>query len=96
MYLRGWTDSWQCSTTQEAPQRPNILRDFTERTVPTPSPHIDSNGLGRRWVDKLAQLDVDVPRDTADGNGAGRVRKAVSPRRRKPMYRVNHFCRMRQ
>ena len=74
----------QIIPTQEAPHRPNVLRDFTERTVPTPSPHIDSNGLGRRWVDKLAQLDVDVPRDTADSNGAGRVRKAVSPRWRKP------------
>ena len=64
----------QIISTQEAPQRPNILRDFTERTTHTPSPHLDSNGLGRRWVDKLAQLEVDVPRDTADGNGAGRVR----------------------
>ena len=74
----------QIIPTQEAPQRPNILRNFTERTVPTPSPHIDSNGLGRRWVDKLAQLEVDVPRDTADDNGAGRVRKAVTHLRRKP------------
>ena len=74
----------QIIPTQEAPQRPNILRDFTERTVPTPSPHIDSNGLGRRWADKLAQLDGEVSQDTADSNGAGRVRKAVSPRWRKP------------
>ena len=37
----------QIIPTQEAPQRPNILRDFTERTVPTPSSHLDSNGLGR-------------------------------------------------
>ena len=95
MCLKG-TDSWQCSTTagsaargqiiptQEAPQHPNILRNFTERTVHTPAPHLDSNGLGRRWADKLAQLDVHVPRDTADGNGAGRVRNAVTPRQRKP------------
>ena len=74
----------QIIPTQEAPQRPNILRNFTERTVHTPSPHLDSNGLGRRWVDKLAQLDVEVSQDAADGNGAGRVRKAVSPRWRKP------------
>ena len=74
----------QIIPTQKAPQRPNILRDFTERTVHTPSPHIDSNGLGRRWVDKLAQLEVEVSQDTADGNGAGRVRKAVTPRQRKP------------
>ena len=74
----------QIIPTQEAPQRPNILRNFTERTTHTPSPHLDSNGLGRRWADKLAQLDVHVPRDTADGNAAGRVRKAVTPRQRKP------------
>ena len=74
----------QIIPTQEAPQRPNILRNFTERTTHTPSPHLDSNGLGRRWADKLAQLDVHVPRDTADGNGAGRVRKTVTPRQRKP------------
>ena len=74
----------QIIPTQEAPQRPNILRDFTERTTHTPSHHLDSNGPGRRWADKLAQLEVNVPRDTADGNGAGRVRKVVSPRRRKP------------
>ena len=70
----------QIIPTQEAPQRPNILRNFTERTTHTPSHHLDSNGPGRRWVDKLAQLDVHVPRDTADGNGAGRVRNAVVPR----------------
>ena len=37
----------QIIPTQEAPQRPNILRDFTERTTHTPSLHLDSNGLGR-------------------------------------------------
>ena len=45
--------------TQEAPQRPNILRNFTKRTAHTPAPHLDSNG-------------------------AGRARKAVTPRWRKP------------
>ena len=74
----------QIIPTQEAPQRPNILRNFTERTVHTPSHHLDSNGPGRRWVDKLAQLDVEVSHDTADSNGAGRVRKVVTPRWRKP------------
>ena len=88
--LEGLDDSWRCSTrgqiipTQKAPQRPNILRNFTERTVPTPAPHLDSDGLGRRWADKLAQLDVEISHNTTDSNGAGRVRKAVSPRRRKP------------
>ena len=69
----------QIITTREAPQRPNILRNFTKKTAHTPTPHLDSNGLGRRWADKLAQLDVEVSRD-----GAGRVRKAVTPSRRKP------------
>ena len=76
----------QIIPTQEAPQRPNILR----RTTHTPSHHLDSNGPGRRWVDKLAQLDVHVPRDTCrrQRNSAtsrhGRVRNAVTPRQRKP------------
>ena len=70
--------------TQEAPQRADVLRNFTHRTVHTPVSHIDSNGLGRRWADKLAQLDVGVPEDGADSNGARRVRKAAPPRRRKP------------
>ena len=69
----------QIITTREAPQRPNILRNFTKKTAHTPTPHLDSNGLGRRWADKLAQLDVEVSRDCA-----GRVRKAVTPSRRKP------------
>ena len=69
----------QIITTREAPQRPNILRNFTKRTAHTPTPHLDSNGLDRSWADKLAQLDVEVSRD-----GAGRVRKAVTPSRRKP------------
>ena len=66
---------------QETPQRPNILRNFTERTVHTPAPLIDSNGLNRRWADKIAQLDVEDSQDTADSNGAGRVRKTVTTRR---------------
>ena len=70
--------------TQEAPQRPNILRNFTERTAHTPARHLHSNGLGRRWADKLAQFDVEVSQDDADSNGAGRARKAGTPRRRKP------------
>ena len=76
MCLKGWTDSWRCSTrgiipTQKAPQRPNILRNSTERTVPTPTPHIDSNGLGRRWADKLAQLDGEMESGTeSEAQGA--------------------------
>ena len=70
--------------TQEAPQRPNILRNFTNRTAHTPAPHLHSNGLGRRWADKLAQLDVEVSKDDVDSNGAGGARKTVTPGRRKP------------
>ena len=60
----------QIIPTQEAPQRPNILRNSTERTVHTPTPHIDSNGLGRRWIDKLAQLDGEM--ESGDGRRSAR------------------------
>ena len=39
--------------------------------------------MGRRWADKLAQLDVELSLASADSNGGGRVRKAVTPRLRK-------------
>ena len=70
--------------TQEAPQRPNILRNFTGRTAHSTAPHPHSNGLGRRWSDKLAQLDVEVTLDTTDKNGAGGDREVVTHRPRKP------------
>ena len=61
----------QIIPTQKAPQRPNILRNSTERTVPAPTPHIDSNGLGRRWADKLAQLDGEMESGTeSEAQGA--------------------------
>ena len=47
---------------QEAPQRPNILRSFNRRTVHTPVFPLNGNGK----------------------NGSGRVRKTITPRRRKP------------
>ena len=58
--------------------------DETEYTVHTPARHLHSNGLGRRWADRLAQFDVQVPHDTADRSGEGGVRKTVTPPRRKP------------
>ena len=69
---------------QEAPPRPSVLRGFVGRTVHTPIPHLPSNGLGRKWVARLATLDAEASHDTADRNGAGRVRKAATQRRRKP------------
>ena len=71
-------------STQEAPQRPNILRDFGRKTVHSPAPHLVTNGLGRRWVTKLAQPDVKVLQDTPDSSGTEKVRKAATTRRRKP------------
>ena len=70
--------------TQEAPQRPNVLRNFTERTAHLIAPDLHSNCLGRRWSDTLAQLDVEVTHDTNDRNGAGGDRRDVSLRTRKP------------
>ena len=70
--------------TQEAPPRPSVLRGFVGRTVHTPIPHLPSNGLGGKWVARLATLDAEVSHDAADRNGGGRVRKAATQIRRKP------------
>ena len=69
---------------QEAPPRPNILRNFGGKTMHSPAPPLNINGLGRRWVNKLAQVDVKVFPDTSDNNGAGRVRNTATRHRRKP------------
>ena len=73
---------------QEAPPRPNILRNFTERTVHTPAVRLSANGLGRKWEAKLATPDdtdhAGEPRDTSGLDGTEGVRKAVRRRRRKP------------
>ena len=69
---------------QEAPPRPSVLRGFVGRTVHTPIPHLPSNGLGGKWVARLATLDAEVSHDTADRNGGGRVRKVATQRSRKP------------
>ena len=71
-------------SSQEAPPRPNILRNFGGKTVHSPVPHLDMNSLGMRWINKLAQLDVKVFQDTADSNGTERIHKATTTRRRKP------------
>lgn len=73
---------------QEAPPRPSVLRGFAGRTVHTPTFHPPNNGLGRRWTARLTALDAtgdaEKPIATSGRNGAGRVRKAVTRRPRKP------------
>ena len=73
---------------QEAPPRPSVLRGFAGRTAHSPITHQPTNGLGTKWTARLANLDTnhdgEQPTFTSDRNGTGRVRKAVTPRRRKP------------
>ncbi len=75
---------------QEAPPRPSVLRGFAGRTVHSPIIHQATNGLGSKWTTRLATLDANHDHDVnqsveASGrNGTARVRKSVSPRRRKP------------
>ena len=73
---------------QEAPPRPSVLRSFARRTTHSPIVHQPTNGLGAKWATRLAAPDAhheaEQPIDTTGRNGTGRVRKAVSPRRRKP------------
>ena len=73
---------------QEAPPRPSVLRGFAGRTIHTPIPSLSTNGLGKKWTAGLATPDAihdaEKSLDTSSRNGTGRVRKAASPRRRKP------------
>ncbi len=77
---------------QEAPPRPGVLRGLAGRTGHTPLPHlptnVNSNGLGRKSVTRLATLDpvqhVGKLIAVAGPNGARRVRKSASPPPRKP------------
>ena len=75
---------------QEAPPRPSVLRGFAGRTTHSPIIHQATNGLGSRWIARLATQDtnhvhdVDQLVETSGLNGTARVRKTVSPRRRKP------------
>ena len=73
---------------QEAPPRPSVLRGFAGRTIHTPIPSLSTNGLGKKWTAGLATPDAihdaEESLDTSSRNGTGRVRKAASPRRRKP------------
>ena len=73
---------------QEAPPRPSVLRGFAGRTGHTPASQLPNNGLGRRWMDRLAALDATNgtkrPPAISDRNGTESVRQAESQRRRKP------------
>ena len=73
---------------QEAPPRPSVLRGFARRTTHSPIIHQSTNGLGTKWVAKLATLDAnhdaEHPIATSGRNGTGRVRKIVRQRLRKP------------
>ena len=74
---------------QEAPPRPSVLRGFAGRTAHSPIIRQSTvNGLGSKWAARLATRDTnhdaDQPVEASGRNGTGRVRKAVSPRRRKP------------
>ena len=73
---------------QEAPPRPSVLRGFAGRTTHSPIIHQATNGLGSRWIARLATPDTnhqaEHPVDTSDRNGTRRVRKATTLTRRKP------------
>ena len=73
---------------QEAPPRPSVLRSFTTRTTHSPIIHQPTNGLGTKWAARLAtpdaNHDAEQPVATSGRNGTGRVRKTMTPRRRKP------------
>ena len=73
---------------QEAPPRPSVLRGFTRRTTHSPIIHQSTNGLSRKWAAKLVTLDAnhdaEHPIATSGRDGAGRVRKTATLRRRKP------------
>ena len=73
---------------REAPPRPSVLRGFAGRTGHTPASQLPDNGLGRRWMDRLATLDsthgAKRPPAISDRNGIESVRQAESRRRRKP------------
>ena len=67
---------------QEAPQRPNILRSFNRRTVHTTA--FPLSGTDLIWKGKFAELEVKAPHGSNGKNGPGRVRRATTSRRRKP------------
>ena len=73
---------------QEAPPRPSVLRGFAGRTTHSPIVHQSANGLDSKWAARLAtpdaNHDAEQPVANSGRNGTGRVRKTMTPRRRKP------------
>ena len=90
MYLRDRTDGWKCSTKNASSplRRRHHARASFGASLAEPYIHqyliFPSNGLGGKWVARLATLDAEVSHDAADRNGGGRVRKAATQTRRKP------------
>ena len=96
MCLKDWTIAWRCSTKGamfRLRKRHRVRvssRGFAGRTAHSPIIHQSTNGLGSKWAARLATQDtnhdhdVDQSVETSGRNGTARVRKAVSPRRRKP------------
>ena len=62
---------------QEAPPRPSVLRGFAGRTTHSPIIHQSTNGLGSKWIARLAtpdtNHDAEQPVTTSGRNGTRRV-----------------------
>ena len=71
----------QLIPSQEAPPRPNILRDVNGHSSHAP---LDRNGLGSRWERVLASLDRERAEENDRDSGVARVRRKATPAPRKP------------
>ena len=66
---------------QEAPPRPNILRDVNGHSSHAPPRR---NGLGSRWERVLASLDRERSEENDRDSGVARIRRKATPAPRKP------------
>ena len=71
----------QLIPSQEAPPRPNVLRDVNGHSSHAPP---QRNGLDSRWERVLASLDRERAEENDRDNGAARVRRKTTPVPRKP------------
>ena len=71
----------QLIPSQEAPPRPNILRDVNGHSSHAP---LNRNGLGSRWERVLASLDRERAEENVRDRGGTRVRRKATPAPRKP------------
>ena len=71
----------QLIPSQEAPPRPNVLRDVNSHSSHAPP---QRNGLGSRWERVLASLDRERAEENDRDNGAARVRRKTTPVPGKP------------